>query len=76
MGELIASNHNGDEAGDFRNRSREEVLESSKAGIKRRSALRDRYGWDKQAVLKLGDVPSVVMSEVLADLQVLKSKAK
>ena len=34
------------------------------------------YGWDKKNVLKLGKVPPVVMSEVLADLQVLKSKAK
>lgn len=48
MGELIASNHNGDEAGDLRNRSREEVLEGSEAGIERRSALRDRYGGDEQ----------------------------
>lgn len=34
------------------------------------------YGWDKQSVLKLGEVPPVVMSEVLADLHLLKSKAK
>lgn len=34
------------------------------------------YGWDKEQTLRLGDVPAVVMSEVLADLQVLKSKAK
>jgi hypothetical protein len=34
------------------------------------------YGWDKKSVLKLGTVPPVVMSEVLADLHVLKSKAK
>jgi len=34
------------------------------------------YGWEKEKVLKLGSVPPVVMSEVLADLQVLKSKAK
>jgi len=34
------------------------------------------YGLDTKGVLKLGAVPPVVMSEVLADLQVLKSKAK
>lgn len=34
------------------------------------------YGWDKQGVMKLGAVPPVVMSEVLADLHVLKSKAR
>ena len=34
------------------------------------------YGWDKKQVLKLGDVPPVVISEVLADLHVLKSKSK
>jgi predicted DNA-binding WGR domain protein len=34
------------------------------------------YGWDKKKVSNLGSVPPVVMSEVLADLQVLKSKAK
>lgn len=34
------------------------------------------YGWDKQGVMKLSEVPPVVMSEVLADLHVLKSKAR
>jgi hypothetical protein len=34
------------------------------------------YGWDSKKKLKLGKVPPVVMSEVLADLQVLRSKSK
>lgn len=34
------------------------------------------YGWDVKNTLKLGKVPPIVISEVLADLHVLKSKAK
>ena len=34
------------------------------------------YGWDKKGVLQLRNVPPVVLSEVLADLHMLKSKAK
>ncbi|MCA9060587.1 MAG: DUF4132 domain-containing protein [Planctomycetaceae bacterium] len=34
------------------------------------------YGWGSEKTLKLGEVPAVVISEVIADLQVLKSKAK
>ena len=34
------------------------------------------YGWDKEKVLKLGDVPPVVMSEVIADVTSLAAKGK
>jgi hypothetical protein len=35
------------------------------------------YGWDKQdKMLTLGEVPPIVVSEVIADLHVLKSKSK
>jgi len=34
------------------------------------------YGWDKEKVLKLGDVSPVVVSEVIADLTNLSSKRK
>jgi predicted DNA-binding WGR domain protein len=34
------------------------------------------WGWDLKNALKLGEVPPIVISEVLADLHVLKSKAK
>ena len=34
------------------------------------------YGWDQEKKLKLGKVPPIVISEVLADMQVLKGKAK
>lgn len=34
------------------------------------------YGWDKKDVLKLGEVPAIVLSEVLSDLMLLQSKAK
>jgi hypothetical protein len=34
------------------------------------------YGWDQGKKLKLGKVPPIVISEVLADMQVLKGKAK
>jgi hypothetical protein len=48
MGKLIASNHNGDQARDLCNGSREEVLEGSESGVKWRSTLRDGYGGDEQ----------------------------
>jgi hypothetical protein len=34
------------------------------------------YGWNTEKKMKLGDVPPIVVSEVLADMQVLKGKAK
>lgn len=34
------------------------------------------YGWGSEKMLKLGDVSPIVISEVIADLNVLKSKAK
>ncbi len=34
------------------------------------------YGWGSKKKMKLADVPAIVISEVIADLQVLKSKAK
>jgi len=34
------------------------------------------YGWGSQSKLTLAQVPPIVISEVIADLQVLKSKAK
>jgi predicted DNA-binding WGR domain protein len=34
------------------------------------------YGWDLKDAVKLGQVPPIVISEVLADLHVLSSKAK
>ena len=34
------------------------------------------YGWDKERLLKLGDVPLVVVSEVIADLTSLAAKGK
>lgn len=34
------------------------------------------YGWDQKHLLKLGAVPAVVLSEVLADLMLLQSKSK
>lgn len=34
------------------------------------------YGWDSKQKLELGQVPPVVLSEVLADVQMLKSKSK
>lgn len=34
------------------------------------------YGWDSKVKMQLEQVPPIVISEVLADLQVLKSKAK
>lgn len=37
---------------------------------------RSGYGWDSKKKLALGKVPAIVISEVLADLQVLKSKEK
>lgn len=46
MGEIIASN--GNETRALCNSSSEEVLESSEPGVKRRSALRDRNGWDER----------------------------
>ena len=40
MGELIAANHDGDQAGNLGNRSREKVLQGSEPGVEGRSALR------------------------------------
>ncbi|QEG41467.1 WGR and DUF4132 domain-containing protein [Roseimaritima ulvae] len=34
------------------------------------------YGWGSKKTMKLGDVPPIVISEVMADLHVLKTKAK
>ncbi|WP_153555498.1 WGR and DUF4132 domain-containing protein [Roseimaritima sediminicola] len=34
------------------------------------------YGWGSKKTMKLGDVPAIVISEVIADLQIIKSKAK
>ena len=34
------------------------------------------YGWNSKKKMKLGQVPEIVLSEVIADLNVLKSKAK
>ncbi len=34
------------------------------------------YGWDQKHLMKLADVPPIVLSEVLADLMLLQSKAK
>jgi hypothetical protein len=34
------------------------------------------YGWDLKDAVKLGQAPPIVISEVLADLHVLSSKAK
>ncbi len=34
------------------------------------------YGWASEQTLQLGDVPEIVISEVMADLHALKSKAK
>ena len=46
MSELIAANHNGDQAGDLRDRTGEQVLHGGKARVKGRSApcLRVRDG--------------------------------
>jgi hypothetical protein len=48
VGELIAANHDGDQACDLRNRAGEEGLHSSESGIERRLREGERREKDQQ----------------------------
>ena len=48
MSELIAADHDRDEAGHLRDGSGEQVLKGSESSVKRGSALRERHSRDQE----------------------------
>ncbi|MEW4564783.1 DUF4132 domain-containing protein [Bremerella sp. JC770] len=54
----------------------EEVLTTSSIYFCQGMRKPSGYGWNSEKKLKLGKVPPIVISEVIADFQVLKSKVK